>query len=81
LLFAIIGQSALTVAPNFAIKFFNRSGELVPCLLRAIKVLLPTRRGVVDHARPEDRNIFSLLSQGWCEEAQGIPEVDPDEQV
>jgi hypothetical protein len=31
LLFAIIGQSALTVAPNFAIKFFNKSGELVFC--------------------------------------------------
>ena len=67
--------------PEFAIKFFNRSGELVPCPLRAIKVLLPTGRSVVDHARPEERIIFSLLSLGLCAEAQGIPEGDPDEQV
>jgi hypothetical protein len=68
---SIIAQSALTVAPNFAIKFFNRSGELVFCPLRAIKVLPPTGRSVVDHARPEDLTIFNLLSQNLCEEAQG----------
>jgi hypothetical protein len=53
-LFASIGQSALTIDPIFAMKFFSqRSGEVDFYPLRATRVLLLPGRSVVDPTRPE----------------------------